>query len=157
MRRNMYSPNLVGCSSARRQESRSLRRSRAATFAFAIILPALACSDPYDPATQSAAPVDHTVAASASMSPALIAHGQTIFRFDTFGDETFWTDTLRMHEVIRTSVSPKAALGLGLKVDADALPPSVKAGIQHGTIDLDAPATTVALLELGANELSTVE
>src|SRR5437763_1165636 len=32
--------------------------------------------------------------------PALIARGKDIFRFDTFGDETFWTDTLRMHEVI---------------------------------------------------------
>ncbi len=26
--------------------------------------------------------------------------GQQIFRFDTFGNEVFWTDTLRMHEVI---------------------------------------------------------
>src|SRR3982751_6384738 len=58
-----------------------------------------------------------------------VADGKHIFRFDTFGDETFWTDTLRMHEVIRTSVSPKTALGVGLKVDAEALPASVVAGI----------------------------
>ena len=82
--------------------------------------------------------------------PATLQQGKTIFRFDTFGDQTFWTDTLRMHEVIRTSVSPKTALSVGLKVDADALPPEVKAGIQNGTIDLDSPATTVALLKLGA-------
>src|SRR5688500_18413442 len=84
------------------------------------------------------------------MSPALIARGKTIFRFDTFGDETFWTDTLQLHEVIRTSVSPQAALEVGLKVDADALPPEVKAGILDGSISLTAPATTVTLLRLGA-------
>jgi mono/diheme cytochrome c family protein len=88
--------------------------------------------------------------ASNSMSPALIQEGKTIFRFDTFGDETFWTDTLRMHEVIRTSVSPKTALEVGLKVDADALPAEVKAGILNGTVKLDEPATTVTLLRLGA-------
>jgi mono/diheme cytochrome c family protein len=73
-----------------------------------------------------------------------------IFRFDAFGDETFWTDTLRMHEVIRTSVSPATALSVGLKVDVDALPAAVRTGILNGTIDLDSPATTVALLQLGA-------
>jgi cytochrome c553 len=88
--------------------------------------------------------------ASASLAPSVIADGQQIFRFDTFGDETFWTDTLRMHELIRTSVSPLTALSLGLKVDADALPAQVKAGIQNHTIDLTSPATTVTLLKLGA-------
>ncbi len=56
-------------------------------------------------------------------SPEDLAEGKEIFRFDTFGDETFWTDTLRLHEVIQTAVSPLTALGVGLKVDADALPP----------------------------------
>jgi len=84
------------------------------------------------------------------LNPALIASGQTTFRFDTYGDETFWTDTLRMHEVIRTSVSPATALSVGLKVDVDALPPAVKTALQNGTISLADPATTVALLKLGA-------
>src|SRR5918994_5624185 len=78
-------------------------------------------------------------------SPEQLAEGKQIFRFDTFGDETFWTDTLRLHQVIQTAVSPVTALGVGLKVDADALPP--------GTLesaDLNAPATTVALLKLNA-------
>jgi len=90
------------------------------------------------------------LASAGPMNPALIAAGQTIFRFDTYGDQTFWTDTLRMHEVIRTSVSPATALSVGLKVDVDALPAAVKAGIQNGTINLNDPATTVALLKLGA-------
>ena len=48
--------------------------------------------------------------------------GKDIFRFDTFGNETFWTDTLRLHEAIATAVDPTTALSVGLKVDADALP-----------------------------------
>lgn len=89
-------------------------------------------------------------AARTPMNPALISQGREIFRSDTYGDETFWTDTLRLHEVIRTSVTPRAALGLGLKVDAEALPADVKSALQAGTIDLDDPATTVALLKLDA-------
>jgi hypothetical protein len=78
-------------------------------------------------------------------TPPLANEGRDIFRFDTFGDETFWTDTLRMHEVISSSVSPITALSVGLKVDADALPPGI---LQ--TVDLNDPATTVALLKLNA-------
>ncbi|HET7584482.1 MAG TPA: c-type cytochrome [Gemmatimonadaceae bacterium] len=82
--------------------------------------------------------------------PQLVADGKDIFRFDTFGDESFWTDTLRMHEVIQAAVDPTTALSVGLKVDADALPPDVVAGIQSGAISLTDPATTVALLKLNA-------
>ena len=57
-------------------------------------------------------------------SPALIAEGQRIFRFDTFGDEQLWTDKLRLHEVVEKSVDPTTALSVGLKVDADVLPPA---------------------------------
>jgi mono/diheme cytochrome c family protein len=78
-------------------------------------------------------------------SPEDLAEGKEIFRFDTFGDETFWTDTLRLHEVIQTAVSPQTALTVGLKVDADALPPGTLEGA-----DLNAPATTIALLKLNA-------
>jgi hypothetical protein len=84
--------------------------------------------------------------------------GQEIFRFGTFGDEAFWTDTLRMHEVIEgaqlggvgSGVSPATALGVGLKVDLAALPPSLVGDLSAGRIDLNSPATTVALLKLDA-------
>ena len=88
-------------------------------------------------------------------SPAA-AHGEhkqprrSTSRSDTFGDETQWTDTLRMDEVIRTAVDPTTALSVGLKVDAEALPAAVGAGIQNGSVDLKSPATTVALLKLKA-------
>jgi mono/diheme cytochrome c family protein len=87
---------------------------------------------------------------SSTPDPAVIAQGKQIFRFDTFGDESQWTGTLRMHEVIRTAVDPTTALSVGLKVDAEALPAAVVQGIQNGSIDLKSPATTVALLKLDA-------
>ena len=59
------------------------------------------------------------------LSAADVAKGKDIFRFETFGDETFWTDTLRMHEVIEQAVDPTTALAVGLKVDTDSLPPEV--------------------------------
>ena len=122
-----------------------------AALAMAIQVTAVtACEQPI--ADRAVAPPERgpALAVHGPHNPELVAQGKTIFRFDTFGDETFWTDTLRMHEVIRTLVSPKTALGVGLKVDANALPPAVVAGIQDGSISLDAPATTVALLKLGA-------
>ncbi len=91
-----------------------------------------------------------TEATDAAPDPALVEQGKQVFRFDTFGDETTWSDTLRLHEVIRTAVDPKTALSVGLKVDAEALPPAVVAGIQDGSISLTSPDTTVALLKLGA-------
>ena len=84
------------------------------------------------------------------LDPALVAQGKTIFRFNTFDDERFWTDTARMHEVVQTSVSPRTALAVGLKVDVDTLPQSVRDALAAGQVNLDSPATTVTLLKLGA-------
>ena len=124
-------------------------RPTAFLFAFVGLFYACAQEDPAVPIAPL--PDDASLASSGEHGrPATIATGKEIFRFDTFGDETFWTDTLRMHEVIRTAVSPKTALSVGLKVDADALPAAVKTGIQNGTIPLDSPSTTVTLLKLGA-------
>jgi mono/diheme cytochrome c family protein len=80
-----------------------------------------------------------------SAAPAQAGDGKQIFRFDTFGDEQFWTDTLRMHEVIQSSVSPATALSVGLKVDSAALPANFLA-----THDLNSPATTLELIKLNA-------
>jgi hypothetical protein len=80
-----------------------------------------------------------------SVSSAKQLDGRAIFRFDTFGDEQLWTDTLRMHQVIASAVSPATALSVGLKVDATVLPPEFLA-----THDLDDPATTVELIRLNA-------
>ena len=84
------------------------------------------------------------------LDPALVAQGKTVFRLDTYGDESFWTDTLQLNQAIQNSVSPKTALAVGLKVDVDTLPAAVKAALQAGQVNLDDPATTVTLLKLGA-------
>jgi hypothetical protein len=88
----------------------------------------------------------------------MIEEGRQIFRFDTFGDEAFWGDALRLHEAIAgealggvgPGLSPRTALELGLKVDFFALPDNVKSQVRRGAIDLDDPATTIALLQLNA-------
>ena len=98
-----------------------------------------ACSGTEGQARAAAAPASNT-----AMNPQLIEEGKQIFRFDTFGDERFWTDELRMHEVVQT-VTPETALSVGLKVDSDAVPPDVLA-----SADLKSAATTVALLKLNA-------
>ncbi len=92
----------------------------------------------------------HGISQDAQPDPAQVADGKRIFRFETFGDESKWTDVLRMHEVIRTAVDPTTALSVGLKVDAEALPAAVVQGIQNGSVSLTSPDTTVALLKLDA-------
>lgn len=84
------------------------------------------------------------------LDPVLVEQGQQIFRYETFGDETFWTDVLHMNEVIETGVSPNTALAVGLKVDASALPPALVDAVQKGQVNLDDPQTTLALLQLNA-------
>jgi hypothetical protein len=85
-----------------------------------------------------------------SPKPKLVAQGKQIFRFDTFGDEQLWTDTLEMHEVIETSVDPLTAFSVGLKVDVDALPPDLQQALLDDMVDLTDPQTTLALLKLNA-------
>ena len=85
-----------------------------------------------------------------ALDPAQVAKGKTVFRFETFDDERFWTDTARLHEVVQSSVSPVLALQVGLKVDVDTLPQAVRDAIAAKTVDLNSPATTVTLLKLGA-------
>jgi cytochrome c5 len=87
---------------------------------------------------------------SAGEQSGQLAEGQRVFRLETFGNEKFWTDTARMHEVVQSSVSPNLALQVGLKVDAEAIPPAVAEAIKAGQVDLTSPATTVTLLKLNA-------
>ena len=79
----------------------------------------------------------------------LIAEGRQIFRFDTFGDEQLWTDTLQLHTAI-AKVPPATALAVGLKVDADALPAAIVSSLKANEVKLDDPAVTLLLLQLDA-------
>jgi mono/diheme cytochrome c family protein len=88
----------------------------------------------------------------------LVEDGRNTFRFDTFGDEAFWGGELKLHQAIAgeenggvgDGLSPEAALGLGLKVDSEALPAELVESLKNGEVDLNDPKTTLALLELNA-------
>lgn len=88
----------------------------------------------------------------------MVEEGRHVFRYDTFGDEAFWGDQLHLHQAIvgqklggvGPGVSPKMALSVGLKVDAEALPPALVAAIKAGKVDMNDPASTVALLKANA-------
>src|SRR5262245_23356154 len=88
----------------------------------------------------------------------MMDEGRKTFRYDTFGSEAFWGDALQLQKAIAgqrnggvgPGVSPKTALSVGLKVDADALPNALKSQIKSGKVNLDDPATTIALLKLNA-------
>lgn len=89
---------------------------------------------------------------------AMVEQGQNTFRFDTFGDEAFWGDTLNLHQAIEGAklggvgpgVSPATALAVGLKVDVNALPASLITALKEGKVNLNDPATTLALLKLNS-------
>src|SRR6185369_3335999 len=82
-------------------------------------------------------------------SKQLIDQGRQIFRFDTYGDEAFWTGQLQIQQSV-SSVTPRMALALGLKVDSEALPPSVVEAIKHGRVNFDDPSVTLQLLKHNA-------
>jgi hypothetical protein len=87
-----------------------------------------------------------------------VQEGRNTFRYATFGDEAFWGDGIGLHLAIAGAanggvgpgVSPKAALGVGLKVDVNALPRSLQRALARGRVDLNNPATTLELLKLDA-------
>jgi len=87
-----------------------------------------------------------------------VTAGRRVFRYDTFGDEAFWGDALKLHQAVAGAnlggvgpgVSPATALAVGLKVDVEALPYSLRQQLAAGQVDLNAPATTLALLKLNA-------
>jgi hypothetical protein len=88
----------------------------------------------------------------------MLAEGRRTFRFATFGDEAFWGDTLKLHRAIAgeelggvgPGVSPATALAVGLKVDVDALPSAVRRDLRNKKVDLNDPASTLALLRLNS-------
>jgi hypothetical protein len=87
----------------------------------------------------------------------LLDKGKAIFRFETFGDEAFWTGKLKLHQALVSAkhggtgegLTPKQALAAGLKVDLRLLPEFLKNKIKEGKF-LDDPLVTLELLRLNA-------
>src|SRR5689334_1461934 len=127
----------------------------AGTSIAALIGSVFALAAPKHQAPQHSAPFDATITRNAQTQ---LEEGKKTFRYDTFGSEAFWGDTLQLHKAIAgeknggvgPGVSPKTALAVGLKVDVDALPAALKTEIAAGKVNLDDPATTIALLKLNA-------
>ena len=69
----------------------------------------------------------------------MIDEGRRVFRYETFGDQAYWGDTLKLHRAIAGAklggvgpgVSPKTALSVGLKVDVDAYDLFFKLGLSE--------------------------
>jgi hypothetical protein len=126
-------------------------------FAGAMVALAAPCAVRADDATRAAGSTRMDVGLARHVAQAL-HEGRQIFRFDTFGDEAFWGDTLRLHQTIQgaklggvgAGLSPRQALAAGLKVDLDALPREVVRSLRQGKVDLDDPAVTLLLLRLNA-------
>jgi hypothetical protein len=125
----------------------SPRRSIArAVVPFSLIFAALACKSD-EPAT---APLSSDVALDKKFNSPVLKSGQEIFRFDTYGNETFWSDTAALHVIINSLKPVDALTVFGLKVDVNALPASLRAQLIAGDVDLEDPANTVALIGLNA-------
>ncbi len=88
------------------------------------------------------------------------ANGRTVFRFETFNNEFFWTDALRLPQgVLAANFTPINALQAGLSVDIEALPPATQQALAIELATnlspanapmLNSVATTVALINANA-------
>jgi mono/diheme cytochrome c family protein len=86
--------------------------------------------------------------------------GQDVFRFETFGNEGFWTGTLQLPQgIVAAKLTPVQALTAGLSVDIDRVPaamiPVIAAELKtdlsaKNAPNLNDPAVTVALIEANA-------
>jgi hypothetical protein len=101
------------------------------------------------PAVLAAPDTPPSTASSSTYLDLLSRAGRAIFRYDTFGDEQLWTRVLRLHEPV-SQLSPQQALGVGLKVDVEALPAAVVEALNAGQVDLTDPAVTLTLLRANA-------
>jgi hypothetical protein len=88
----------------------------------------------------------------------MMDQGRRVFRYDTFGSESFWGDKLKLHDAIAgennggvgSGLSPKQALLLGIKVDQGAIPATLLEVIKGGAVSLEDPKTTLELLRANA-------
>ena len=88
------------------------------------------------------------------------AAGKDVFRFETFGNEGFWTDAMRMPQgMMAAKITPIQLLETGLQMDIDAIDPAMRTIIEaEAKTDLSAqnapvlndPKTTVALVNANA-------
>ena len=109
----------------------------------------------------SAGPTDKSATMNSFVHPVGDAkNGQDVFRFETFGNEGFWTNVVQLPQgIIAAKFTPLDALKAGLSVDIDSVPAAMKkviaAELETDLSADNAPAlndynTTVALIEANA-------
>ena len=123
---------------------------------FIVTMSLVQCTNQTDGKTSTT--IEETDDATTANANKMLAEGKQTFRFETFGDETYWTDALQLNKAIAgeknggigAGLSPNAALAAGLKVDMDVIPADVAAAIKAGKVNLYDPAVTLTLLQLNA-------
>ncbi|MEO5658306.1 MAG: hypothetical protein ABIQ90_00720 [Polaromonas sp.] len=120
------------------------------------------CSDGGDSSIAVASGSDGPVSAEAPVihQTGDAVSGKQVFRFETFGNEGFWTDAVRLQQgMIAAGVTPIKALQLGLSVDIEALDNATQAALgaelktdlsPANAPLLNNPATTVKLINANA-------
>lgn len=86
--------------------------------------------------------------------------GRDVYRFETFGNEGFWTDAMRLPKgMMDAKFTPKQALEAGLQVDAEAIDPAMRKKMEaelktdlspQNAPMLNDPRTTIALINANA-------
>jgi cytochrome c2 len=98
--------------------------------ALAMALCAACCSGPAAQSASQAMPASDGPPDQGTPVPrqdGTVTSGRDVFRFETFGNEGFWTDALRVPAgVTDARVTPLQALQLGLSMDIDAVDPSTQ-------------------------------
>jgi cytochrome c2 len=88
------------------------------------------------------------------------ARGRDVYRFETFGNEGFWTDAARLPKgMMDAKFTPKQALEAGLQVDIEAIDPAMRKTMEaelktdmspQNAPMLNDPMTTVKLINANA-------
>ena len=119
-------------------------------------MPVAGAAEGASPRPNPSAPFDGVISNNAR---SMVEEGRQIFRFDTFGDEAFWGDTLKLHQAIEGAALRRRRPGRQPEDGARGRPQGRRrraagrrssSGIKAGQVDLDDPATTLALLKLNA-------
>lgn len=86
--------------------------------------------------------------------------GKAVFRLETFGDENFWTDVVKLPQgIVAAQLTPKMALANGYNINIDAVDPDTKAKLAVELMTdlspanaptLNSPAATIKLINENA-------
>lgn len=89
-----------------------------------------------------------------------LVNGQQVFRFETFGNEGYWTKVLELPQgLVSKQITPAQALALGLAIDIELVPADLRAAIsaQTGDAGVSADPSTIPALQDPANTVRLIK